>query len=174
MPPDRTNTYVGLLLVFKWFKGVSICYAYFSTNQDLMMLKEKGKTKKSKQDGKEKKEKQEANEGWMVFCDFYEIMHTVIKETMVTIIRQDNKKMVRENHKDITWHPVSWQSERLLIVPTLFKMKHSIYLVNFEPQQQSILWILSHLILSTTRFLHFLFPQVNVLVNVTFGCISCV
>uniref|UniRef100_A0A669DPT6 Tyrosine-protein kinase n=1 Tax=Oreochromis niloticus TaxID=8128 RepID=A0A669DPT6_ORENI len=36
-----------------------------------------------------------ANEGWVVFCDFHEITHTVIKEAMVTIYKQDNKKMVR-------------------------------------------------------------------------------
>ena len=64
-----------------------------------MSSKEKSKTKKSKQDGKQKNEKKEANEGWEVFCDFHEITHTVIKETTVTIIRQDNKKMVRENQQ---------------------------------------------------------------------------
>uniref|UniRef100_A0AAQ4S1Z7 Tyrosine-protein kinase n=1 Tax=Gasterosteus aculeatus aculeatus TaxID=481459 RepID=A0AAQ4S1Z7_GASAC len=35
----------------------------------------------------------EANEDWVVFCDFHEITHTVIKETMVTVYRQDNKRM---------------------------------------------------------------------------------
>ncbi|CAL1592776.1 unnamed protein product [Knipowitschia caucasica] len=54
--------------------------------------KEKGKSKKSKQDGKQKVY-QKDNGGWEVFCDFHEITHTVIKESTVTIKRQDNKKM---------------------------------------------------------------------------------
>uniref|UniRef100_A0A8C2ZT16 Tyrosine-protein kinase n=1 Tax=Cyclopterus lumpus TaxID=8103 RepID=A0A8C2ZT16_CYCLU len=33
------------------------------------------------------------NEGWVVFCDFHEITHTVIKEATVTISKQDNKRM---------------------------------------------------------------------------------
>uniref|UniRef100_A0AAQ4Q8L8 Tyrosine-protein kinase n=1 Tax=Gasterosteus aculeatus aculeatus TaxID=481459 RepID=A0AAQ4Q8L8_GASAC len=58
--------------------------------------KEKGKLKKVKLDGKQKNGKSmEANEDWVVFCDFHEITHTVIKETMVTVYRQDNKRMVR-------------------------------------------------------------------------------
>ncbi|XP_061594707.1 tyrosine-protein kinase JAK1 [Cololabis saira] len=55
--------------------------------------KEKAKTKKNKQDSKQKNEKKDANDAWTMFCDFHEITHTVIKETTVTIIRQDNKKM---------------------------------------------------------------------------------
>nr|XP_040040497.1 LOW QUALITY PROTEIN: tyrosine-protein kinase JAK1 [Gasterosteus aculeatus aculeatus] len=56
--------------------------------------KEKGKLKKVKLDGKQKNGKSmEANEDWVVFCDFHEITHTVIKETMVTVYRQDNKRM---------------------------------------------------------------------------------
>uniref|UniRef100_A0A669CBX6 Tyrosine-protein kinase JAK1 n=1 Tax=Oreochromis niloticus TaxID=8128 RepID=A0A669CBX6_ORENI len=39
------------------------------------------------------KQVKDANEGWVVFCDFHEITHTVIKEAMVTIYKQDNKKM---------------------------------------------------------------------------------
>uniref|UniRef100_A0A4W6D9H2 Tyrosine-protein kinase n=1 Tax=Lates calcarifer TaxID=8187 RepID=A0A4W6D9H2_LATCA len=54
----------------------------------------KGKSRKNKLDGKQKNDrKKEANEGWVVFCDFHEITHTVIKEAMVTIYRQDNKRM---------------------------------------------------------------------------------
>lgn len=65
-----------------------------------MIAKEKGKSKKNKPDGKQKNDKKkEANEGWVVFCDFYEITHTVIKEAMVTIYRQDNKKMVRQTNQ---------------------------------------------------------------------------
>lgn len=55
--------------------------------------KEKGKSKKNKQDGKQKDDKKKGDEGWEIFCDFSEITHTVIKESTVTIIRQDNKKM---------------------------------------------------------------------------------
>ncbi|XP_078141968.1 tyrosine-protein kinase JAK1 [Centroberyx gerrardi] len=56
--------------------------------------KEKGKSKKNKLDGKQKNDrKKEAGDGWVVFCDFHEITHTVIKEATVTIYRQDNKRM---------------------------------------------------------------------------------
>ncbi|CAG5863399.1 unnamed protein product [Menidia menidia] len=59
-----------------------------------VISKEKGKSKKSKQEGKKKYEhNKEDSDGWVVFCDFFEITHTVIKEAMVTIKRQDNKKM---------------------------------------------------------------------------------
>uniref|UniRef100_A0A4W6DA55 Tyrosine-protein kinase n=1 Tax=Lates calcarifer TaxID=8187 RepID=A0A4W6DA55_LATCA len=52
-------------------------------------------SRKNKLDGKQKNDrKKEANEGWVVFCDFHEITHTVIKEAMVTIYRQDNKRMM--------------------------------------------------------------------------------
>ena len=67
-----------------------------SLKQISLMSKEKGKSKKNKQDGKQKNDtKKEANEGWEAFCDFHEIMHTVIKESTVTIYKQDNKRMVR-------------------------------------------------------------------------------
>uniref|UniRef100_A0A7N6FGJ3 Tyrosine-protein kinase n=1 Tax=Anabas testudineus TaxID=64144 RepID=A0A7N6FGJ3_ANATE len=57
--------------------------------------KEKGKSKKNKLDGKQKADRnKESNEGWVVFCDFHEITHTVIKEATVTIYRQDNKRMM--------------------------------------------------------------------------------
>ncbi|XP_028260463.1 tyrosine-protein kinase JAK1 [Parambassis ranga] len=56
--------------------------------------KEKGKSKKNKQDGKQKNnKKKEASDDWVVFCDFHEITHAVIREATVTIYRQDNKKM---------------------------------------------------------------------------------
>uniref|UniRef100_A0A665UQZ8 Tyrosine-protein kinase n=1 Tax=Echeneis naucrates TaxID=173247 RepID=A0A665UQZ8_ECHNA len=38
----------------------------------------------------------EPNEGWVVFCDFHEITHTVIKGPTVTIYKQDNKRMEME------------------------------------------------------------------------------
>ncbi|KAM7388119.1 hypothetical protein PAMP_024319 [Pampus punctatissimus] len=56
-----------------------------------VITKEKGKSKKNKLDGKQKKK--EVEEGWVVFCDFHEITHAVVKETTVTIYRQDNKRM---------------------------------------------------------------------------------
>uniref|UniRef100_A0A8C9ZU03 Tyrosine-protein kinase n=1 Tax=Sander lucioperca TaxID=283035 RepID=A0A8C9ZU03_SANLU len=67
------------------------------TNRDMetpVIAKEKGKSKKNKLDGKQKNNKKtEANDSWVVFCDFHEITHTVIKEATVTIYRQDNKRM---------------------------------------------------------------------------------
>uniref|UniRef100_A0A8C4P0C1 Tyrosine-protein kinase n=1 Tax=Dicentrarchus labrax TaxID=13489 RepID=A0A8C4P0C1_DICLA len=56
--------------------------------------KEKAKSKKNKLDGKQKNnKKKDTSEGWVVFCDFHELTHTVIKEAIVTIFRQDNKRM---------------------------------------------------------------------------------
>lgn len=56
--------------------------------------KEKNKSKTNKHDGKQKNDrKKEVDEGWLVFCDFHEITHTVIKDSTVTIKRQDNKRM---------------------------------------------------------------------------------
>ncbi|XP_034003066.1 LOW QUALITY PROTEIN: tyrosine-protein kinase JAK1 [Trematomus bernacchii] len=52
-----------------------------------LIVKEKGKSKKNKLDENLK------NDDWVVFCDFHEITHTVIREATVTIYRQDNKKM---------------------------------------------------------------------------------
>uniref|UniRef100_A0A8C7PAZ7 Tyrosine-protein kinase n=1 Tax=Oncorhynchus mykiss TaxID=8022 RepID=A0A8C7PAZ7_ONCMY len=57
-----------------------------------LILKEKNKSKKNKFEGKQTK-KNDASEGWVTFCDFHEITHIVIKESTVTIFRQDNKKM---------------------------------------------------------------------------------
>uniref|UniRef100_A0A673YGV7 Tyrosine-protein kinase n=1 Tax=Salmo trutta TaxID=8032 RepID=A0A673YGV7_SALTR len=59
-----------------------------------LMLKEKTKSKKNKHEGKQKKDKKnDASDDWVTFCDFHEITHIVIKESSVTIFRQDNKKM---------------------------------------------------------------------------------
>lgn len=67
-----------------------------------VMPKDKSKSKKSKQDEKQKNNRnKETDDGWVLFCDFHMITHTVIKETTVTIMRQDNKKMVRQTHKHI-------------------------------------------------------------------------
>uniref|UniRef100_A0A8C8D9N1 Tyrosine-protein kinase n=1 Tax=Oncorhynchus tshawytscha TaxID=74940 RepID=A0A8C8D9N1_ONCTS len=49
---------------------------------------------KNKLEGKQKKDKKsDASDDWVTFCDFHEITHIVIKESSVTIFRQDNKKM---------------------------------------------------------------------------------
>uniref|UniRef100_A0A673YG77 Tyrosine-protein kinase n=1 Tax=Salmo trutta TaxID=8032 RepID=A0A673YG77_SALTR len=54
----------------------------------------KTKSKKNKHEGKQKKDKKnDASDDWVTFCDFHEITHIVIKESSVTIFRQDNKKM---------------------------------------------------------------------------------
>ncbi|CDQ60880.1 unnamed protein product [Oncorhynchus mykiss] len=59
-----------------------------------LMLKEKTKSKKNKLEGKQQKDKKsDASDDWVTFCDFHEITHIVIKESSVTIFRQDNKKM---------------------------------------------------------------------------------
>lgn len=55
-------------------------------------MKDKPKSKKNKADNKQNEKKKET--GWTVFSDFYEITHIVIKESCVTIYRQDNKTMV--------------------------------------------------------------------------------
>uniref|UniRef100_A0A8C4IMT7 Tyrosine-protein kinase JAK1 n=1 Tax=Dicentrarchus labrax TaxID=13489 RepID=A0A8C4IMT7_DICLA len=59
-------------------------------------ISEKAKSKKNKLDGKQKNnKKKDTSEGWVVFCDFHELTHTVIKEAIVTIFRQDNKRMLQ-------------------------------------------------------------------------------
>uniref|UniRef100_A0A674D956 Tyrosine-protein kinase n=1 Tax=Salmo trutta TaxID=8032 RepID=A0A674D956_SALTR len=59
-----------------------------------LILKEKNKSKKNKFEGKQTKpKKKDTSDGWVTFCDFHEITHIVIKESTVTIFRQDNKKM---------------------------------------------------------------------------------
>uniref|UniRef100_A0A8C8D987 Tyrosine-protein kinase n=1 Tax=Oncorhynchus tshawytscha TaxID=74940 RepID=A0A8C8D987_ONCTS len=53
-----------------------------------------GRYYKNKLEGKQKKDKKsDASDDWVTFCDFHEITHIVIKESSVTIFRQDNKKM---------------------------------------------------------------------------------
>uniref|UniRef100_A0A8C7LHF4 Tyrosine-protein kinase n=1 Tax=Oncorhynchus mykiss TaxID=8022 RepID=A0A8C7LHF4_ONCMY len=55
----------------------------------------KTKSKKNKLEGKQQKDKKsDASDDWVTFCDFHEITHIVIKESSVTIFRQDNKKML--------------------------------------------------------------------------------
>lgn len=78
---------------------MSLLYVCLLCKQMAAIAKEKGKSKKSKLDGKLKQK--EVNEGWVVFCDFHEITHTVIREATVTIYRQDNKRMVRHKQTPI-------------------------------------------------------------------------
>ncbi|CAL8309333.1 unnamed protein product [Lota lota] len=62
---------------------------------NVMIPKERNKAKK-KFDDKCKKDKDKAKEkaeSWVIFCDFHEITHIVIKEATVTIYRQDNKRL---------------------------------------------------------------------------------
>ncbi|KAG2461780.1 tyrosine-protein kinase JAK1 [Polypterus senegalus] len=56
----------------------------------VVISKEKYKSKKNKVD---KNKKDVSKEGWHLFSDFNEITHIVIKESAVTIYKQDNKKM---------------------------------------------------------------------------------
>lgn len=72
---------------------VCLYFFLYLFKQTPLIIKEKGKSKKNKLDENLK------NDDWVVFCDFHEITHTVIREAMVTIYRQDNKKMVRQNLK---------------------------------------------------------------------------
>lgn len=57
------------------------------------------KEKKKKSDGKTKKqeEKHKIRDLWNNFSYFPEITHIVIKESTVSINKQDNKRMVRTN-----------------------------------------------------------------------------
>uniref|UniRef100_A0A8C1CAF4 Tyrosine-protein kinase JAK1 n=1 Tax=Cyprinus carpio carpio TaxID=630221 RepID=A0A8C1CAF4_CYPCA len=59
---------------------------------NLLIVKDKTKSKKNKADNKQKNDKRK-DSGWTIFSDFYEITHIVIKESCVTIYRQDNKTM---------------------------------------------------------------------------------
>ncbi|XP_030647905.1 tyrosine-protein kinase JAK1 [Chanos chanos] len=57
------------------------------------VLKEKSKAKKNKVESKQKSKKKDGSDEWMLFADFHELTHIVIKESTVTIYRQDNAKM---------------------------------------------------------------------------------
>lgn len=58
------------------------------------VVKDKYKSKKTRDSTKKNEKKKEADEGWTLFSDFHEITHIVIKESIVTIYRQDNRRMV--------------------------------------------------------------------------------
>ncbi|XP_076871051.1 tyrosine-protein kinase JAK1 [Brachyhypopomus gauderio] len=60
---------------------------------NVLTVKDKSKSWKSKMDSKQKTEKKESNDGWIPFSDFYEITHIVTKESCVIIYKQDNKTM---------------------------------------------------------------------------------
>ncbi|KAL2089705.1 hypothetical protein ACEWY4_014393 [Coilia grayii] len=56
-------------------------------------VKDKYKSKKTKDSAKKNDKKKESGEGWALFSDFHDITHIVIKESVVTIYRQDNRRM---------------------------------------------------------------------------------
>ncbi|XP_035270395.1 tyrosine-protein kinase JAK1 isoform X1 [Anguilla anguilla] len=55
-----------------------------------VVIKENNKSKKNKMEANKRKD---ASDGRAPFCDFHEITHIVIKESTVTISKQDNKKL---------------------------------------------------------------------------------
>lgn len=57
-------------------------------------MKDKYKSKKTRDSTKKSDKKKEVDEGWKLFSDFHEITHIVIKESTVTIYKQDNRRMV--------------------------------------------------------------------------------
>uniref|UniRef100_A0A671L3M2 Tyrosine-protein kinase n=1 Tax=Sinocyclocheilus anshuiensis TaxID=1608454 RepID=A0A671L3M2_9TELE len=66
---------------------------------NLLIVKDKTKSKKNKADNKQKNDKRK-DSAWTLFSDFYEITHIVIKESCVTIYRQDNKTMLDLFYRD--------------------------------------------------------------------------
>ena len=58
-------------------------------------MKDKYKAKKTRDTAKKNDKKKEAEKGWTLFSDFHDITHIVIKESTVTIYRQDNMRMVQ-------------------------------------------------------------------------------
>lgn len=78
----------------KWESWLhSVTYAFY---QIVPVEKEKNKLKRKKLENKHKKdeEKNKIREEWNNFSYFPEITHIVIKESVVSINKQDNKKMV--------------------------------------------------------------------------------
>uniref|UniRef100_A0A673LVN6 Tyrosine-protein kinase n=1 Tax=Sinocyclocheilus rhinocerous TaxID=307959 RepID=A0A673LVN6_9TELE len=59
---------------------------------NILIVKDKTKSKKNKADNKQQNDKKK-DSGWTLFSDFFEITHIVIKESCATIYRQDNKTM---------------------------------------------------------------------------------
>lgn len=70
-------------------------------------MKDKTKSKKNKADNKQKNDKRK-DSGWTIFSDFFEITHIVIKESCVTIYRQDNKTMVILSIQFLLHHVLTW------------------------------------------------------------------
>ncbi|KAK3556757.1 hypothetical protein QTP70_016693 [Hemibagrus guttatus] len=63
-------------------------------HQNAHTFKDRSKARKTKTDYRQKNgNNNDANNGWILFSDFYEITHIVTKEAGVTIYRQDNKTM---------------------------------------------------------------------------------
>lgn len=78
----------------KWESQLN-CH-FYACSQVVPVEKEKNKLKRKKLENKQKKdeEKNKIREEWNNFSYFPEITHIVIKESMVSINKQDNKKMV--------------------------------------------------------------------------------
>lgn len=76
-------------------KLTSLCH-FYASYQVVPIEKEKNKLKRKKLESKHKKdeEKNKIREEWNNFSYFPEITHIVIKESVVSINKQDNKKMV--------------------------------------------------------------------------------
>nr|XP_057929778.1 tyrosine-protein kinase JAK1 isoform X2 [Doryrhamphus excisus] len=87
-PNQSMDTWCDIQVRVTGTTGISWRKKPFTTP---VISKDKGKSKKNKLD--RKLLKKEADEGWERFCDFHEIMHAAIKEEIVTIHRQDHKKM---------------------------------------------------------------------------------
>uniref|UniRef100_A0A8C2L3U2 Tyrosine-protein kinase n=1 Tax=Cyprinus carpio TaxID=7962 RepID=A0A8C2L3U2_CYPCA len=66
---------------------------------NILIVKDKTKSKKNKADNKQKNDKKK-DSGWTIFSDFFEITHIVIKESCATIYRQDNKTMLDLFYRD--------------------------------------------------------------------------
>uniref|UniRef100_V9KAC8 Tyrosine-protein kinase n=1 Tax=Callorhinchus milii TaxID=7868 RepID=V9KAC8_CALMI len=65
------------------------------TNEPVVNNKEKVKSKKGKSGGKSVRspDTKSSSETWTIFSDFFEITHIVIKDCIVSINKQDNRKM---------------------------------------------------------------------------------
>uniref|UniRef100_A0A671SER8 Tyrosine-protein kinase n=1 Tax=Sinocyclocheilus anshuiensis TaxID=1608454 RepID=A0A671SER8_9TELE len=72
--------------------GISWRRKLVPVSLNILIVKDKTKSKKNKADNKQKNDKKK-DSGWMPFSDFFEITHIVIKESCATIYRQDNKTM---------------------------------------------------------------------------------
>ncbi|XP_051554303.1 tyrosine-protein kinase JAK1-like [Myxocyprinus asiaticus] len=73
--------------------GIHWRQVFSETCSDMRTNKERRKSKRGQKDSKKKSQAGEGEERWMTFSDFHEITHIVIKCSVVTVYKQDNKKM---------------------------------------------------------------------------------